>query len=76
MVECSPATRAARVRFPADANILFHSVVVITLASHARFPGFETQWNHSFFAGQAGMKKYSCCQKWDSNPRPEDRTAT
>ena len=23
VVECSPATRAARVRFPADANVLF-----------------------------------------------------
>ena len=24
VVECSPATRAARVRFPADANLLFN----------------------------------------------------
>ena len=24
VVECSPATRAARVRFPADANLLVH----------------------------------------------------
>ena len=107
VVECSPATRAARVRFPADARcfrsftftiscktqtswywhsfcyaisvqtlqsvkrslelnpvsqflgqrttwidlcqVSFRSVVVITLASHARGPGFETQRKHWFF---------------------------
>ena len=33
VVECSPATRAARVRFPADA-ILFLGVSVVFVATH------------------------------------------
>jgi hypothetical protein len=28
VVECSPATRAARVRFPDDANITFWSIII------------------------------------------------
>ena len=31
MVECSPATRAARVRFPADAHLLYLLIIAFSL---------------------------------------------
>ena len=40
MVECSPATRAARVRFPADANALFLSFHNITLLQEGHTADF------------------------------------
>ena len=34
VVECSPATRAARVRFPDDANLFFFPYTQLTSAHH------------------------------------------
>ena len=34
VVECSPATRAARVRFPADAILLFYFFYLVTFSRH------------------------------------------
>uniref|UniRef100_A0A8R1J2Z1 Uncharacterized protein n=1 Tax=Caenorhabditis japonica TaxID=281687 RepID=A0A8R1J2Z1_CAEJA len=41
VVECSPATRAARVRFPVDAILFLRTSIVISL------PTFITQRNNS-----------------------------
>ena len=42
MVECSPATRAARVRFPDDAFLLFSSIYLIYLRAESYFT-FKTK---------------------------------
>ena len=44
VVECSPATRAARVRFPADASFLFPNLPVdVTFASSIMFRAPEDE---------------------------------
>ena len=45
VVECSPATRAARVRFPADANLLFILCVLFSLFSYADFVSILLEHN-------------------------------
>ena len=49
-------------------QVSFRSVVVITLASHARGPGFETQRKHIFevVAGQFGKNGIVTCSAWSA----------
>ena len=55
MLACTRSTKATLREDVSQRG--FHSVVVITLASHARGPGFEPQWKQKYFAFKNKINK-------------------